>query len=151
LLQQIDGLVIAAGDAGANLCRCLAELGLRIGIERLLSAGGTLGAVRILIATAQAGMAEGAVATAVAGKLIEDIADLDGLLVDVDLPWILEVLSCELAAGQNGRQSAHFERGGRVIGGNVVCRVRPLGIATRSDGEDSKTQNPAALDPVFHG
>ena len=140
-----------AGDAGANLCRGLAELGLRIGIERFLSAGGALGAVRILIATAQAGMAQGAVATAVSGKLVEDVADLDRLLVDMDLPGILEVLSSELAACQDGRQGAYFERGGGVIGGNIVCWIGPLRIAGRSDGKDGQTQEPATLDQVFHG
>ena len=44
-----------------------------------------------LIATAQAGVAEGAIAAAVAGKLVEHAADLDRLLVGVDLPRITEV------------------------------------------------------------
>ena len=46
LLVQIDLLVLVAGDAGANLGRSLAQLGLRVGVEPFLGAGGALGSVQ---------------------------------------------------------------------------------------------------------
>ncbi len=118
---------------------------LPVGEEGLLGAGGALGAVQPLIATAQAGVAQGAVAAAVAGKLVEHVAHLGRLLVDVHLPGIAEVLAGQLRARQDRRQCAHLERGGGVVGRHIVGRVRPLRIAGCCDGEDSQTENPAAL------
>ena len=94
-------------------------------------------------------MAQGAVATAVAGKLVEHVADLDRLLVDVNLPGVAEVLAGQLRAGEDRRQGAHFERGGGVIGGNIVGRVGPLRIAGRGDGKDGQTRTQRRLIKLF--
>jgi hypothetical protein len=57
LLLQVDGFVVVAGDAGANLSGRFPELRLLVGVEAFLGAGGALGAVQPLKATAQAGVA----------------------------------------------------------------------------------------------
>src|ERR1035437_10339010 len=148
LLLQIDALVLVADNGGANLRGSLAQLGLLVSKEAFLGAVGTLRAVRGLIATVQAGVAQGAVATAIAGKLIDHAADLDRLLITVDLPWIAEVFAGEFLAGKNRRQGAHLERRGGMVGRNIVGRVRPLCIAGSGNGTDSQSENPAALHPV---
>ena len=139
------------GDGGANLDGGLAEFELRVGEEGLLGAGGALGAVQALVATAQAGVAESAVAAAVARELVEDVSDLDGLLIDVDLPGIAEVLAGELGAREDGGQGADLEGRGGVIGGNVVGGVGPLRVACRGDAKDNQTQDPTAVEELLHG
>jgi len=67
-----------ACDAGANLRGRPASLGLVVGVEAFLGAGGALGGVRRLVATVQAGVAQGAVAAAVAGQLINNAGDQRG-------------------------------------------------------------------------
>ncbi len=123
LLFEVDALVLMAGDAGADLSGGLAGLGQAIGVEGFLSAGGALGSMQALVAATQAGVAQGAIAAAVAGQLIDDIANFDCLLIDVDLPGIAEVLTGEFGASEDGRQGADFERRGRVVSRNLVSRV----------------------------
>ena len=123
LLFEVDALVLMAGDACTDFSGGLTGLGQAIGVEGFLSAGGALGSMQALVAATETGVAQGAIATAVAGQLIDDIANFDCLLVDVDLPGIAEVLSGELGAGEDGRQGADFERRGRVVSRNLVGRV----------------------------
>ena len=54
LLFQVDGLVVVAGDASANVGYAFACFCLAVGVEGLFGAGGALGAVQALIAAAQA-------------------------------------------------------------------------------------------------
>jgi hypothetical protein len=96
LLLEVDALVIVAGDARADLSGSLALFGQPVGVEAFLGARGALGAMQAFITTAQAGMAERAVTAAVAGKLVEDFSDPGRLLVDVNLPRILEVRAGQL-------------------------------------------------------
>ena len=91
-LFQIDLLVLVPGNGGADLRRLLAELGLLIGEEAFLGAGGALGPVQTFKTAAQAGVAQGPIAAAVAGKLVDHAADLSHLLINVLLPGISEVL-----------------------------------------------------------
>ena len=120
LLVEVDLLVVKSGNAGPDLRGSLAEPGLLVGVETFLGAGGTLGTVEALKATAQAGVAEGTVAAAVAWQLVDHAGDLCHLLVHVDLPRILEVFAGELRSRQDWRQGADFERGGGMIGGDIV-------------------------------
>src|SRR3569833_126361 len=96
LLFEGDLLVGVLGDAGADLGWGFAGLGHCIGVEGFLRACGALGTVVALVAATQAGVAAGAISPAVAGKLVDDVPDLGGLLVDVHLPGVLEVLAGEL-------------------------------------------------------
>lgn len=57
LFFKVDALVLVARDGGANLRGRFAELGLLVGEETFLGAGGALGSVQRLKAAAQAGMA----------------------------------------------------------------------------------------------
>ena len=110
LLIEIDGLVVVARDAGANLRGCPASFGLVVGVEAFLGAGGALGAVQVFIATVQAGVAEGAIAAAVAGQLIDDAGNLRGQLVDANLPVVAEVRARQLRSVKNRRQCTYVER-----------------------------------------
>ena len=97
MLLECDAFVVAVGDAGADFGGGLALPGHAISVDAFFGAGGALGAVQALKAAAQAGVAEGAIAAAVAGQLIKDVPDFCGLLVDMNLPGILEVRACELS------------------------------------------------------
>ena len=143
LLFEIDGFVVVASDSGANLCGRIAQLSEAIGVEGLFGAGGTLGAVQALVATAQAGVAESAVASAVAGQLVEHVADSSGLLIDVHLPRIAEVLARKPGSCEDGRQRAHFERRSGMIGGDLVGGIGPLRIAGDGDCGNGEGYNPA--------
>ncbi len=91
-----------------------------------------------LIATAQAGVAQGAIAPAIAGELVEYVSDFGGLLVNVNLPRILEVFARELSARKNRRLRRNLQRSRRMIGRNIIGWVRPLGVADcgeRGDGD----------------
>src|SRR5258708_24292771 len=90
LLFQVNRLVLVPRDGCAYLSRRLAQLGLLIGVEAFLRASGALRPVHALKAAAQAGVAESAVAATVARQLVNHVADLRDLLVDVLLPRILE-------------------------------------------------------------
>ena len=150
MLLEIDGFVVVPGDAGANLRGRLTLLCQAVGVERFLGTRGALGAVQTLVATAQAGVAKSPIAAAVAGKLVEDVADFARLLIDVHLPGITEILAGQLGAGEDGRQSAYLQGCGRVIGGNFVCRIGPLGIAGEGDSKDGKKQAPTLLGARDH-
>lgn len=145
LLFEVDLLVGVLHDAGANLRGSFACLGHCIGVKRLLRAGGALRAVVALVATAQAGVAQGAVAAAVARELVENVADLRGLLIDVRLPWVAEVLAVELGARQDGWQGADLERRGGMVSRHFLRGVSPLGVAGNGDSEDGETQDQAAV------
>jgi len=90
LLFEIDGFEGVFFDGVADLGRSLSESSLLVGEDCFLGAGGALGAVQALKTAAQAGVSQGAVAPAIAGELIEHISDMGGLLIDVELPGILE-------------------------------------------------------------
>jgi hypothetical protein len=90
LFFELDGLVLVAGDAGADFGWCSAQFGLLVDEEALFGASGAFGAMQALKAAAQAGVAEGAVAAAIAGELIGDAADFRHLLVHVHLPGVTE-------------------------------------------------------------
>src|ERR1039458_10798336 len=77
-LAKVDGFVLVAGDAGANLRGRPAGLGFVIGVKAFSSTDVALGGVRVLIATVQAGVAEGAIAAAIARKLVDDGGNLGG-------------------------------------------------------------------------
>lgn len=62
-----------------------------------------------LVTTAQAGVPKSAVATAVAWKLVEHVADLRRLLIDVHLPGIAEVFARQLRSRQKWRQRGDLE------------------------------------------
>jgi hypothetical protein len=98
LLFEVDLLVRVLRNSSADLGGSLAGLGHGVGVERLLRACGALGAVVALVAAAQARVAKRPVAAAIARKLVYNAADLCGLLVDVHLPGVLEVLAGELCA-----------------------------------------------------
>ena len=134
-----------AGDGGADLGGRFAQLGLLVCEETFLGAGGALGAVLALKTAAQAGMAQGAVATAVAGELIGDTADFGYLIVNVPLPVVGKACS-----GNEGRQGAYFERRGRMIRGNVLAGIGPLGIAGSGKNADAKGEEPTELGKLFH-
>src|SRR5215469_5371361 len=150
LLFEVDGLVRVVGDALADLGGGLAKLRLLVGVEAFLGAGRALGAVQRLETAAEAGMAQGFVAAAVAGKLVGDAGDPGHLLVDVRLPRVAGVVASELAAGQDRRERAHFERGRGVVGRHVVRRVGELGIADDCEDGDGDTEKPAAGEQGFH-
>ena len=109
-LAQVDGLVLMAGDAGANLRRRPAGLGFVIGVETFSGADVAFGGVRCLVATMQAGVSEGAIAAAVARELVDDAGDLRGQLIDANLPVIAEVRARQLSSVKNGRQCVNIER-----------------------------------------
>ena len=148
LLVEVDALVLMAGDGRANLGRGLAQLSSAGRRKSPLWRRWSTRCRAPLVATAQAGVAQGAVATAVAGKLIDHAADLGCQLVDVDLPGIAEVFSCQLGAGENRRQGADLERRRGMIGGNIVGRVGPLRIAGRGDGENRTDREPNGASSV---
>ena len=150
MLFKVDLQVLVPCNGGADLRRRLAEFGLLVGKEAFLGAGGTFGSMQPLEATPQAGMAQGQIAAAVAGKLVNHVADLGYLLVDVPLPGIAEIRPREFCAGQDGRQGAYSERCGGVVGRNVVGRIGPLRIAHGSQGECRNGQYPAALQHMLH-
>jgi len=150
LFFEVDRLEFVAGDALANLGRGLACFVLREGIEGFFGAGGTFRAVQTFIATAQAGVAESAIAAAVAGELVEQVADLRSLLIDMPLPGILEVLAGELCAGKDGRQGRHLQGCGWMVGGHVIGRVGPLGVAGGGKDKYAKRQNPTVPDQLLH-
>ena len=83
-------------DCASNLDRGLSQLRLLIREKALLGAGGAFRAVQAFKTTAQARMPQGAVATAIARQLVQNPRDLGGVLVDMDLPWITEILSGKL-------------------------------------------------------
>ena len=105
---EINTLELVPVDCFANLGRGLSEFGLLIGEEPLFGAGRALGAVEPFKAAAEAGMAESAIAVAIARQLVEDVSDLRGLLVDMDLPGEAEVVSGEAGSGENRRQGAYM-------------------------------------------
>jgi len=149
-LFEIDGFVFVSRDAGANLRGGPSLLRLLVGVEAFLSAGGALGGVRGFIATVQAGVAQGAIAAAIAWELVDDARDLGRELIGVHLPRVAEVRSRQLGAVENRRQGVDIERGGGVIGGNVVGGVGPLRVAGGSEREDCQRPGPTALEKVLH-
>ena len=70
-------------------------------------------------------MPEGSVAVAVAGLLVQDGRNGGGHLVGDYLILVGEIDPSELVAAEDGGQS--FDRRSRVVGGNVVGGVGPLG------------------------
>lgn len=138
LLLEIDLFVGVLCDAGTDLCGRLSGLGHGVGVEGFLRAGGALRTVQTLVATAQAGMSQGPVASAIAGELIEHVTDFPGLLVDVDLPGVAEILTGQFRARQHGGKRGDLERSRRVVRRHIVGGVRKLCIADggyREDGE----------------
>src|SRR5208282_5343268 len=97
----IDGLVLVAGDAGANLRGRPAGLGFVISVEAFSGADVALGGMRVLVATVQAGVSKGAIAAAVTGKLVDDAGNLRGQLIDAHLPVVAEVRASQLSAMKN--------------------------------------------------
>src|ERR1700742_1405932 len=75
-------------------------------------------------AAVQAVVSQGAVAVAVAGLLVDDFRDGGGHLVGGHLGWMIEVLTGELVAAEDGRD--RFGRRDCVVGRNVACGVAPL-------------------------
>ena len=72
LFIEVDGFVLVAGDAGANLRGRPAGLGLVVSVEAFSGTNVALGGVGVFVATVQAGVAKGAVAAAVAWELVDD-------------------------------------------------------------------------------
>ena len=91
-------------------------------------------------------MAKGTVATAVARKLVYDVADLGGLLIDVDLPGILEVLAAELCAREDWRQRGDLQWSRGVVGRNFIGRIGPLRVANGGEGGDGDAKNQFAIE-----
>ncbi len=88
---QVYLLIVAAFNAGANLCRRPAFASHAIGVIPFFGAGAAFGAMQVLKTTAQAGMADGPVAATIAGQLVEDIGDLGRICIDLRLPRQLEI------------------------------------------------------------
>jgi len=136
LLVEVDGFVLVARDAGANLRGRPSCLSFEIGVEAFGCADGALGAVDRLIATVQAGVAQGTIAAAIARQLVNDAGDLGRELIGPHLPVVTEVGAGQLLARKDRWDRVNIERRRGVIGGNVVGRVGPLRITGRSEGEN---------------
>ncbi len=93
-------------------------------------------------------MTQRAIAAAVAGQLVNHAADLDGHLIDVDLPRVAEVFTRQLCTMKDRRQRAHIQRSGGMIGRDIVGRIRPLRIAGHGDSKDCQAQNPTGFLPI---
>jgi hypothetical protein len=52
---------------------------------------------------------------------------------------------------ENGRQGMNIERRRRMVGRNIVGRIRPLRVAGGGKSEDRKGPEPAAFEEVLHG
>jgi len=150
LLFEINALVLMPGDRLANLGRRLAELGLLIGVEAFLGAGGAFRSMQSLEAAAQARMPQGAIAATVAGQLVDHAADLGHLLIDVYLPVKTKILTGQLIARHNGGERRELKGSRRMIGGHIVCGVGPLCVADHRGRGDHHAQDPPALHPVPH-
>jgi hypothetical protein len=137
---EVNRLVLAPRNGSSNLRRRFAQLGLLVSKQALFGAGGALGAVQAFKAAPQAGMTQSAVTAAVAGQLVENVAHLGCILVDVHLPGIAEVISSQFGAGKNWRQRRNLQRCGGMIGRNILGRIRPLGIAHSGYSKDGKTK-----------
>jgi hypothetical protein len=134
---QVDLFIVVPCNGGADLGWLFAKLSLLISKKAFLGTGGALSPMQPFKTTAQAGVPESSVAAAVAGKLIQNAAHLGGLLINVFLPWIPEVLTGKLRSGQYRRKRTHFERSRGMISRNILSRIGPLSIAhggNRKDG-----------------
>ena len=104
LLFQIDRLIRMGCNSGADLHGGLTEPGLLVGIDAFLGAGGALRSVEGFKAAAQAGVAEVAVAAAIAWELVNYVAYLSRILIDMDLPRIAEAVTGKPGSGDDWRQ-----------------------------------------------
>ena len=137
-------------DRSTNLCWSLAKLSLLIGEQPLLGAGRAFCPVQALEATAQTCMAQSAVAAAIAGQLVQHARNLRGILVDVNLPRVAEVLPGKFGSAQNGRKGTDFQRSRGVVRRNIIGRIGPLCVADGSSARKYKGESPAPEIPILH-
>src|SRR5882757_8728893 len=93
---QVDLLPVPTLYSRPDLGRCLADLCLLVGIDRLAHARRTGSAMGPFEATMQAVMSHLPVATAVAGLLVQDCGNLCRHLVCRHLVWMREVHTGQL-------------------------------------------------------
>jgi len=151
LLFEVDAFVVVARDAYADLGGSLAGLGEPVRVESFFGACGALGAMQALITASQTCMAQRAITTAVTGELVERIADVGGLLVDMHLPRVAEIVACKLRPGENRRKSADLQWRSGMVGGDFVGGVGPLRVTCGGESENRKRQDPAVFHDVLHG
>jgi hypothetical protein len=146
---EIDRLKFLALDARTDLLRRHLALRHDVGVMLLFRAGGAFRAVGTLEAAVHAVVAHRPVAAAIAGELEEYGLNGRSFFINLDLPGITEIISRQLASGEDRRQLGSFGRWLRVVCGDIVGGIRPLGVSGNREGRDQET--PGALNQqAFH-